>query len=94
MNAVAYHLNFLIGGSADLNPSTNTVLKGKGNFQPPGPGDGTIQGSVSGSWGLQIGAHACLYKPLEANELLGIIEQISRYKIRNLLGDPICATGR
>ncbi len=53
MNAVASQLNFLIGGSADLNPSTNTVLKGKGNFQPPGPGDGTIQGSVSGSWGYE-----------------------------------------
>jgi transketolase len=51
MNAVASHLNFLVGGSADLNPSTNTVLKGKGNFQPPGSGDETIQGTVSGSWG-------------------------------------------
>jgi len=53
MNAVASHLNFLVGGSADLNPSTNTVLKGKGNFQPPGPSDGTIQGTVSGSWGYE-----------------------------------------
>ena len=53
MNAIASHLNFLIGGSADLNPSTNTVLKGKGNFQPPGEGDGTIQGSVSGPWGYE-----------------------------------------
>jgi two-component system, NtrC family, response regulator HydG len=44
--------------------------------------------------GLQIGAHACLYKPLETNELLSIIEQISRHKIRNLLGDPVCATDR
>jgi len=53
MNATASHLTFLMGGSADLNPSTNTVLKGKGNFQPPGSGDGTIQGSVSGSWGYE-----------------------------------------
>jgi transketolase len=53
MNAVASHLNFLIGGSADLNPSTNTVLKGRGNFQPPGSGDGAIQGTVSGSWGYE-----------------------------------------
>jgi len=53
MNAIAPHLTFLIGGSADLNPSTNTVLKGKGNFQPPGPGDGAIQGTVSGSWGYE-----------------------------------------
>ena len=53
MNAVASHLNFLVGGSADLNPSTNTALKGKGNFQPPGSGEGTIQGTVSGSWGYE-----------------------------------------
>jgi transketolase len=53
MNAVASHLNFLVGGSADLNPSTNTALKGKGNFQSPGPGDGTVQGSVSGPWGYE-----------------------------------------
>jgi transketolase len=53
MNSVASHLNFLIGGSADLNPSTNTVLKGKGNFQSPESGDGSTQGSVSGSWGYE-----------------------------------------
>ena len=53
MNAIASHLNFLIGGSADLNPSTNTALKGKGNFEPPEKGDGTIQGSVSGPWGYE-----------------------------------------
>ena len=53
MNAIASHLNLLIGGSADLNPSTNTGLKGKGNFQPPGEGDGTVQGSVSGPWGYE-----------------------------------------
>jgi len=53
MNAIASHLNFLGGGSADLNPSTNTVLKGKGNFQPPGTGDSAIQGSVSGPWGYE-----------------------------------------
>ena len=53
MNAVASHLNFLVGGSADLNPSTNTALKGKGNFQPPESGDGAIQGTVSGSWGYE-----------------------------------------
>jgi transketolase len=53
MNAIASHLNFLIGGSADLNPSTNTALKGKGNFQSPDLGDGSTQGSVSGSWGYE-----------------------------------------
>ena len=40
-----------MGGSADLNPSTNTALKGEGDFQPPeseGPG---TQGAVGGVWG-------------------------------------------
>jgi transketolase len=53
MNTIAPHLTCLIGGSADLNPSTNTALKGKGNFQPPESGDGAIQGTVSGSWGYE-----------------------------------------
>jgi len=51
MNALAKHIPNLIGGSADLNPSTNTALKGQGDFQPPeadGPG---TQGAVGGSWG-------------------------------------------
>lgn len=53
INAIASHLPFLIGGSADLNPSTNTALKGKGNFQCLGLGSETIQGSVSGPWGYE-----------------------------------------
>ena len=53
MNAIASHLGCLIGGSADLNPSTNTALKGKGDFQPAGAGDGTVQGAVSGPWGYE-----------------------------------------
>jgi transketolase len=50
MNALASHVPFLIGGSADLNPSTNTVLKGRGNFQPPRTEETTVQGAESGSW--------------------------------------------
>ncbi len=53
MNAIASRLNFLIGGSADLNPSTNTALKGRGNYQAPGTGHETIQGAVSGPWGYE-----------------------------------------
>jgi len=53
MNAISSHLPFLIGGSGDLDPSTNTPLKGRGNFQPPGTGDGTAQGAVSGPWGYE-----------------------------------------
>jgi len=38
--------------------------------------------------GLQIGAYTCLYKPLETEELIGIIEEISRKKLRSFLGEP------
>jgi len=50
MNALAQRIPNLIGGSADLNPSTETALKGLGDFQPPeaeGPG---TQGAVGGEW--------------------------------------------
>jgi transketolase len=41
----------LIGGSADLNPSTKTTLNGVGDFQAPGtPGKG-LEGKVGGEWG-------------------------------------------
>lgn len=40
-----------IGGSADLNPSTNTGMKGGGDFQPPVPeGSEEIQGELGGPW--------------------------------------------
>jgi len=53
INAIASRVSSLIGGSADLNPSTNTALKGKGNFQGPPSGDEAVQGSVSGPWGYE-----------------------------------------
>ena len=41
-----------IGGSADLNPSTNTGMIGGGDFQPPiAPGSEEIQGELGGDWG-------------------------------------------
>ncbi len=51
MNALAKHIPNLVGGSADLNPSTNTALKGLGDFQPPNVGDAGIAGAVGGPWG-------------------------------------------
>jgi transketolase len=51
MNAIAKHVHNLIGGSADLNPSTNTALKGEGDFQPPEAGGPSAQGAVGGLWG-------------------------------------------
>jgi transketolase len=51
LNALAKSIPNIVGGSADLNPSTETALKGEGDFQPPesaGPG---AQGAVGGVWG-------------------------------------------
>ncbi|MDX9746158.1 MAG: transketolase [Syntrophales bacterium] len=41
----------LIGGSADLNPSTFTWLKGFGDFQNPDRPHEGVQGRVGGDWG-------------------------------------------
>ena len=50
MNALAKHIPNLVGGSADLNPSTRTALKGLGDFQSPEvSGPGTL-GAVGGEW--------------------------------------------
>jgi transketolase len=50
MNAIAPHLPALIGGSADLDPSTYTALKGLGDFEPSGAAACDKQGSDSGGW--------------------------------------------
>jgi len=51
MNAIAKNCPSLMGGSADLDPSTNTVLKGKGTFHHPVTGGEKMQGVVSGPFG-------------------------------------------
>jgi DNA-binding response OmpR family regulator len=38
--------------------------------------------------GYRLGAYTCLYKPFEAEELIGSIEEISRRKCRAVLGEP------
>lgn len=48
--AVASRMPELFGGSADLNPSTNTELKGAGNFEHPARKSGDIQGAAEGGW--------------------------------------------
>jgi len=51
MNAFAKNLPTFIGGSADLNPSTNTVLEGLGDFQnPTTKKQSKVQGAVGGEW--------------------------------------------
>ena len=50
MNAVAPRVPALMGGSADLDPSTHTALKGLGDFEPPGASARDRQGSEGGGW--------------------------------------------
>ena len=51
LNGLAKRIPNLVGGSADLNPSTETALKGLGDFQPPESGGPGTQGAVGGEWG-------------------------------------------
>ncbi|HZY44520.1 MAG TPA: transketolase [Anaerolineae bacterium] len=48
LNAIAKKIPVLIGGSADLNPSTDTALKGFGDFQSPAFNSAGSQGLVGG----------------------------------------------
>jgi len=50
MNAIAPRMPALIGGSADLDPSTYTALTGLGDFQPAGANALDREGSVGGGW--------------------------------------------
>jgi transketolase len=51
LQALAARLPELIGGSADLNPSTYTWLKDQGDFQDPTASQAGVQGAVGGGWG-------------------------------------------
>ncbi len=53
MQALAPRIPELIGGSADLNPSCFTWLKGLGDFQPLGLSPEGVQGRVGGPWGYE-----------------------------------------
>jgi transketolase len=50
MNAIASRLPALIGGSADLDPSTYTALSEMGDFAPPVTSAGDLQGSTRSTW--------------------------------------------
>ncbi len=50
MNAIAPALPALVGGSADLDPSTKTALKGLGDFNPSPSSGEDEQGSDGGGW--------------------------------------------
>jgi transketolase len=51
MNALAPVVPTLVGGSADLDPSTFTQLKGEGDFESPDAPRAGVQGDSGGPWG-------------------------------------------
>ncbi|HTM11218.1 MAG TPA: transketolase [Verrucomicrobiae bacterium] len=51
LNALAAKLPTLVGGSADLNPSTYTVLKNMGDFEPAAQDFSKSQGGSGGGFG-------------------------------------------
>ena len=53
LQALATKVPELMGGSADLNPSTFSWLKGFGDFQVPEREKQGVQGMVGGEWGYQ-----------------------------------------
>lgn len=52
LNVIAPALPHIIGGSCDLDPSTHTALKDRGDFGNPKVIHGDQQGSVGKSWGF------------------------------------------
>ena len=50
LNVICKKLPSLIGGSADLDPSTLTALKAMGDFENPDDEAGNLQGSTGGGW--------------------------------------------
>ncbi len=50
INAFFEKLPTFLGGSADLNPSTNTAMKGGGDFGDPAFNEMDTQGSTGGGW--------------------------------------------
>lgn len=50
LNMIAPKLPSLIGGSADLNPSTHSVIEKGGTFESPLTDFGDRQGSIEGDW--------------------------------------------
>jgi transketolase len=53
LNALAPALPGLVGGSADLNPSTLTVIKNGGDFQAPESMPEGVQGLTGGAWSYE-----------------------------------------
>ncbi len=50
LNVLASNIPLLLGGSADLDPSTHTALAGGGDFETPPEEPKDFQGSAGGGW--------------------------------------------
>lgn len=50
--------------------------------------------TVSIEKGFEIGAYTCLYKPFETDAMIGIVEEISRKKLRSFLGAEFPSAAR
>jgi len=55
LSAISSKLPSLMGGSADLDPSTHTALKALGDFENPRHEAGDLQGSAGGGWSYRGG---------------------------------------
>ena len=53
LNAIASALPEMIGGSADLNPSTQTIIQNGGDFESPQDKPENFQGAAGGPWGYE-----------------------------------------
>jgi len=53
INAISPKLRALVGGSADLNPSTQSVMKNEGDFESPDFKAKDMQGATGGGWSYQ-----------------------------------------
>ncbi len=53
LNAIAPNYPGLMGGSADLNSSTETALKGLGDLEAPPEPASPVEGAVGGVWGYE-----------------------------------------
>ncbi len=53
INAISQKLPLLIGGSADLDPSTRTALNAMGDFESSRDEAGNLQGSTGGGWSYE-----------------------------------------
>ena len=53
INAISPKLRALVGGSADLNPSTQSVMKNEGDFESPDFKAKDVQGATGGGWSYQ-----------------------------------------